>query len=206
MTTENINETPNLSQPKYFSGSCKKGDIWFIKSLDTKSTGTEIWSDRPAVIVSNEGFNSKAGFVNVVYLTTSTKQDRPFHVDVISGGKEATALCEQIHPVDKSRISFYIGSVTDEEMLNIDKAMLFTLSISNSLKPNTLFQKWLNAISRYNIDLNEDLNAETNEPVDGSCSNETDEIKDLIRQRDQYKMLYEREKQTIEDLMQLYQR
>lgn len=182
------------NEPKLFTGVAKKGEIWNIEQCSTSSTGTEIWSNRPAIIVSNEATNQKAGFVNVVYLTTKVKREMPYHIKINSGGKEAIAMCEQIFAIDKSRISFYIGEVTTEELLEIDKALLFSLGISNTLKPNTLFTKWVNAVSRYN--LSESLNPMDNEIIDDDPTTEK-----LRRERNRYKLLYEQEKKTVEQLM-----
>ena len=101
-----------------------KGDIHYIKSLDNTPIGTEIWSNRPAVIVSNNTTNSTSGFVNVVYLTTSFyKRICPTHITIDSDSKKAIALCEQIHTVDNSRIGPKLGSITYHEQLKIDKAL-----------------------------------------------------------------------------------
>lgn len=67
----------------------QKGEIWNIEQGSTTPTGTEIWANRPAIIVSNNSTNAKAGFVNVVFLTTSNKREMPYHIKVNSGGKEA---------------------------------------------------------------------------------------------------------------------
>lgn len=147
----------------------KRGEIWHIAKGKTGSTGCEMWSDRPALIVSNDVDNARAGFVNVVYLTTKTNKHKtlPYHIKVWSGNREATALCEQIHTVDKSRIDFYVGSVTEEELQEIDKALMFSLGISNTANPGTLYIKWANAVSRYDIDLSENPNEEE-EHTDGA--------------------------------------
>lgn len=187
----------DIEPEKVFTGVVKKGEIWNIEKGNTTSTGTEIWSNRPAIIVSNEATNQKAGFVNVVYLTTKDKREMPYHIKVNSGGKEAIAMCEQIFAVDKSRISFYIGEITPDELLEIDKALLFSLGISNSLRPNTLFTKWVNAVSRYNLDNAMNPQCDTLVPSDNI------EYNKLIKERNQYKLLYEQEKQTVEKLMTL---
>ena len=184
----------NNTDTRMFDGIARKGEIWNIEQGNTASTGTEIWSNRPAIIVSNEATNQKAGFVNVVYLTTSHKKEMPYHVSVMSGDKQAIALCEQIFAVDKSRITFYIGKITPQELLEVDKALLFSLGISNSLKPTALFTKWLNAIQRYNIDLsNNPLYAKSNDCDDSS----------LIKELNKYKVLYEQNQKTIERLMMI---
>ena len=189
---------------KIFDGTVKKGEIWNIDQGKTTSTGTEIGANRPAIIVSNDATNMKAGFVNVVYLTTSNKRDMPYHVPVKSGDKNAIALCEQIFAIDKSRISFYVGSLSEEEMLEVDKALLFSLGISNSLRPNTLFKKWLSAVTRYNIDLSGNpLVSTISNPTDKTLeSNPNDTVilekHNLIKERDMYKELYESERRIRE--------
>lgn len=180
---------------KTFEGIAHKGEIWNIEPGDTTCTGSEIWAGRPAVIVSNEATCQKAGFVNVVYLTTAKKRDMPYHIPVCSGGKNATALCEQIFAVDKSRISYYVGKVTEEEMLGIDKALLFSLGISNSIRPSSLFTKWLNAVTRYHVDLSKN-------PLDDAGTDHRS-VPELIKERDKYKMLWEQERSTVNKLMQI---
>lgn len=186
---------------RLFDGTVKKGEIWNIEMGKTTSSGTEIWANRPAIIVSNEAINTKAGFVNVVYLTTSPKRNMPYHIPVKSGDKNAIALCEQIFAVDKSRISFYVGSLSTEEMLEVDQALLFTLGISNTIKPTTLFKKWLNTISRYNIDLSgnpliQDIS--TNNPDKSSIADTAATEDIIIKERDMYKELYETERRIRE--------
>jgi mRNA interferase MazF len=192
MDNKSNNDTAETRQ---FEGIARKGEIWHIEQGETTSTGSEIWAGRPAVIVSNDATNQKAGFVNVVYLTTSVKREMPYHIKVMSGGKEATALCEQIFAVDKSRISFYVGQVTQEELLGIDKALLFSLGISNTIKPNSLFTKWINAVSRYNLDL-------ASHPLNAECEAKIPDDY-IAKERDKYKMLYEQSKKTIDQLIEM---
>lgn len=191
----NLLYNEDVESEKIFTGIVKKGEIWNINQGNTSSTGTEIWSNRPAIIVSNDATNQKAGFVNVVYLTTKDKREMPYHIKINSGGKEAIAMCEQIFAVDKSRISFYVGEITSEELLEIDKALLFSLGISNSLKPNTLFTKWVNAVTRYNLANN------MNPQCDQLPHTKHKDYDKLIKERNQYKLLYEQERKTVEKLM-----
>ena len=168
----------------------RKGSIWNIERGTTGSTGTEIWAGRPGIIVSNEATNQKAGFVNVVYLTTAPKRSMPSHIPVISDGKNATAMCEQIFAVDKSRLTSYIGQITAEEMLNIDKALLFSLGISNTIRPTSIFTKWIQAVERYGVDLSSNPIME-------------DDRTDLVKERDMYKRLYENERTNVENLLHM---
>ena len=131
----------------------ERGQIWYVSAKNTSPTGSEIWSNRPALVVSNDGTNRNADFVNIVYLTTQTKRKMPYHVDINSNNKVAIALCEQIFAVDKSRLTNLMGNATDEEMSRIDSALSFSLGITSQPKLNDFFQKWVNYINRYDIDL-----------------------------------------------------
>lgn len=133
----------------------KKGDIYHVAYGQVNSVGDEIWSDRPALIISNDVSNKYSGVVTVVYLTTSkNKRIRPTHVPLLSGNTKALALCEQMYTVDKSRLSDYIGSVTEEEMSQVESALMFQLAVNPATRPTSIFKKWENYIirNRMNID------------------------------------------------------
>lgn len=204
-TKSNPVSTPSF-ETRYFEGIAKKGQIWNVQKGNTTATGTEMWSERPAIIVSNDSTNEKASFVNVVYLTTSPKREMPYHVTVKSGNKMATALCEQIFAVDKSRLSFYVGEISSEELLEVDKALLFSLGISNTLKPTTLFKKWANAISRYDINMSGTLvNAKDDfsNTQHSNCILTDDAMTKIIKERNMYRTLYESEKNKTQALTQM---
>lgn len=177
----------------------RRGQIWHINPGTTTTTGCETWSNRPAIIVSNDVTCEKSNFVEVVYLTTQKRKHRlPTHVNVISGGKKAIALCEQIHTVDKQRIGFYISTVDAEAMQDVDRALLFSLGVANTAKPSTLFKKWANAAERYNIDLTEDYPKDTDETsdVNASCACKDDvnlQLKELASKMAVYKRMYQME-------------
>lgn len=176
----------------------KKGQIWHINPGKTTTTGSETWSNRPAIIVSNNVTCEKARFVEVVYLTTQKRKHRlPTHVDVISGDKKAIAMCEQTHTVDKSRIGFYIGSVDPTSMLEIDRALMFSLGIANTTKPSTIFKKWANAVDRYNVDLTESENQSDESAVNSDFIKNADgvtvKIKELVHKCAVYRNMYKME-------------
>lgn len=105
----------------------KRGDIFYVNRSD--SVGSEQRSGRPAIIVSNPVCNEHSPVVEVVYLTCQYKHRLPTHVRIESTGRRSTALCEQITSVDVSRLGDYKGHATDEEMQQIDAALLCSLGI-----------------------------------------------------------------------------
>lgn len=109
------------------AANVKRGDIFFV--VGGAATGSEQEADRPAIIVSNDTGNKHAPVVEVVYLTTKKKAGLPTHVYIGSAERPSIALCEQIVTVCKSRLARHIGSVTEEEMSRVDKALSKSLGI-----------------------------------------------------------------------------
>lgn len=107
----------------------KRGDIYYIESV-YNAVGSEQRSGRPAIIVSNEKNNAHSGTVEVVYLTTQPKTDLPTHVTIHSVSRESTALCEQITTVSTERIGDYKGTLTSQEQMNVDIAIMISLDLS----------------------------------------------------------------------------
>lgn len=105
----------------------KRGDIYYVESY--YSVGSEQRAGRPAVIVSNEKNNEFSATVELVYLTTAPKHDMATHVQVHGTGKVSTALCEQVHTVDKQRLGGFCGYCTEQEMYSIDIALMVSLGI-----------------------------------------------------------------------------
>ena len=106
----------------------KRGDIFYISREET--VGSEQHAGRPAIIVSNPVCNEHSPVVEVVFLTCQRKKPMPTHVRIESVGRRSTALCEQITSVDVSRIGDYKGHVTDDEMREIDTALMCSLGLN----------------------------------------------------------------------------
>ena len=127
--------------------SFKRGDIYYIGGGLT--TGSEQRPGRPAVIVSNEKNNEFSSTVEVVYLTTQPKKDLPTHVVIRSLNRESIAICEQITTVATERIGDYKGRVTDNEMANLEIAMLVSLG----LQMGTVKEKVVEVVKEVPVDV-----------------------------------------------------
>ena len=114
---EFINNTPTIH----------RGDIYYITN-PYDGTTTDPKPGRPAIIVSNDRNNDHSPSVEVVFLTTQEKKPMPTHVPVFSK-VHSTALCENITSVFKERLGTFICKCSDEEMANIDKALMFSLGV-----------------------------------------------------------------------------
>lgn len=118
----------------------KRGEIYYVRS-DYSEVGHEVWSGRPAIVVSNNDLNQTRSCVEVVYLTTRQKTDSPCHVTIHATGKQSIALCEQISTVDKTRLSFNPPApcvCTKKEMAQIDAALLASLALDAPPVPTTI--------------------------------------------------------------------
>lgn len=152
----------------------KRGDIYYVeRSQYAPSTGSEQWSGRPAIIVSNDKNNEFSQTVEVVYLTTRPKVDLTTHIDIRSSRLPSVALCEQVTSVSLERIGDYVGHCTDQEMQMINAALAISLDID--CKPQVKA-------------------AEKAVPVEVSAPTASESSEEVIRlqtERDMYKSLYE---------------
>ena len=105
------------------------------------TNGSEQFADRPAVVVSNDENNKHSGVIEVVYMTTQPKTDLPTHVTVRSTGRLSTVLCEQVSSVSTDRVNNYIGQVSEQEMKNIDIALMISLQLSGGGKTSKQYNE-----------------------------------------------------------------
>ena len=119
---ENVTFTP-AEEREYH-----RGDIYYVHRFST--TGNEIATGRPAIILSIDRLNKKLKVVEVVFLTSKPRQPAPEHVSIYSTGKLSTVICEQITSVDKDCLGNFLGVCTPDEMKRIDAALLSSLDLS----------------------------------------------------------------------------
>lgn len=107
----------------------KRGDIFYIER-GVKAWGSEQWSGRPGVIVSNDTNNIHSDTVEVVFCTTRVKTPLPTHVLIRGTPHISTVLCEQVMTVSVERIGNYIGKCSDAEMKEIDLSIMVSLGLA----------------------------------------------------------------------------
>lgn len=105
----------------------RRGEIYYIIKAET--FGSEQETGRPAIVVSNDDNNRNAHTVEVVYLTTQSKNPLPTHVKTYATGRESTVLCEQISTVALERVGKYVATLSPDEMREVEDAMLCSLGI-----------------------------------------------------------------------------
>lgn len=107
----------------------KRGEIYYVNKMPV--VGAEHEAGRPAVVVSTDRHNAKSGTIEVVYLTTRSKGMMPEHIFCSATGTDSTILCEQITTVSVDRVSDYITTLTEEEMLDVEAGLLHSLGMES---------------------------------------------------------------------------
>lgn len=131
----------------------KRGDIFYITDdPDQPPVGSEEWGNRAGLVISNEGLCSTSRVLTIVWLSTSeNKQPSPTHIPVKSGSKTAITLCEHPDSADISRFRQKFGHITDEEMKQVDAAVMFGLQLNTGINPQGIFKKWEHYIKKYHL-------------------------------------------------------
>ena len=176
----------------------RRGEIFYIARGGGATNGSEQFADRPAVVVSNDENNKHSGVIEVVYMTTQPKTDLPTHVTVRSTGRLSTVLCEQVSSVSTDRVNNYIGQVSEQEMKNIDIALMISLQLSGGGKTskqyNETIQKQQEEIEYYRNKIQamqQSLEEKKIEKPQEAAGETSEIVVRLETERDTYKALYE---------------
>ena len=105
----------------------RRGDVYWV-ALDPV-LGTEIRKTRPAVVVSNDSCNAYGARVVVLPVTSNVSSLFPGEAVIRVQGKPARALGDQVRSIDKSRLRTRIGTLTHDELADIDLALRVTLDL-----------------------------------------------------------------------------
>ncbi len=105
----------------------RRGEIYYIDI--PHAVGREIGKNRPGIVVSRDARGATGGTVQVVYCSASAHHPLQEHVTIRSTPRESIALCESIYTVDKSRLGAFLGRCTEEEMEEINRALLLALGL-----------------------------------------------------------------------------
>lgn len=176
----------------------KRGDIFYI-ARGGAVVGSEQYADRPAIIVSNDACNKHSSVIEVVFITTQPKADLPTHVSIHSTGRPSIALCEQVSSVSTDRVNNYLGRVSDQEMDDIDIALMISLGLNGDTKVASPYEDTIQKQLQEIDDLKKEIIQARQERAgiasltseSGSILVATEETLRLQIQRDTYKELYE---------------
>lgn len=109
-----------------------RGDIYLV-DLGTHF-GSEQGGCRPVLVIQNNVGNHFGPTLIVAPITSrfNKKANQPTHfalVGVNNLTSPSVVLAEQILTIDKSRVIKYLGKVSEEQMQNIDKAIVVSLGL-----------------------------------------------------------------------------
>lgn len=116
---------------KMIKSDIKKGDIYYASLNPT--IGSEQKGERPVVVLQNNLANKHSPTVIIAPITTVIKKSYlPTHIIIYKNNflkKDSTILIEQIRVIDKSRITVYLGKLTEYQIQKIDKALINAFEI-----------------------------------------------------------------------------
>lgn len=169
----------------------RRGQIYHVTSdVLLNPVGSEIWPDRPGLIISSDALNNTSNCVTVVYLTKSFKKKAsPCHIPVNTGKGNAIAQCEQVFSVDKKRLVSFIGDITKTEMSQVESAVALGLGFSENTNPTGIFRKWENYVKRYGIQIADEQKSLCDSILENKVAQTI--ITKLSTERDSYKNLYD---------------
>lgn len=110
----------------------KRGQVYYADPRPV--IGSEQGGIRPVVIIQNDTGNLHSTTVIVAMMTTQKKTDLPTHIPVSNEDKNldmnTTILLEQLRTIDKSRLSGYVGNLSEGTMHRVDEALKVSLALN----------------------------------------------------------------------------
>lgn len=109
-----------------------RGDIYWFDNEYEDESGRLINKPRPGIIVSNNDINKNAMYLEIVWTTTAMKKPMLTHVTISSTPTKSIAMCERITSVEKITAGHFKNNCTEQEMREIEKAMIYGLAMQTS--------------------------------------------------------------------------
>ena len=110
----------------------RRGEIYLI-DFET-SVGAEIRKKRPALIISCDEANKHLKTIMVIPFSSKTERVYPFEVLVEKedSGLEANSKLKipQMRAVDKARLKKYIGTISNDILARVEKAIKLHLAMN----------------------------------------------------------------------------
>ena len=111
----------------------KRGDVYDARLNPVE--GSEQAGTRPVVIVSRDAINRYSSVIVIVPLTKASNIKRQYPNNVLidegTGGltRQSVALTGQVRAISKTRLLRSRGSLPDDVLLKIDRALRITLDL-----------------------------------------------------------------------------
>lgn len=114
----------------------KRGQVYYADLRPV--VGSEQGGIRPCLIIQNDTGNAHSSTVIVAMMTTQKKKDLPTHIAISPKdyclGINTTILLEQLRTIDKSRLSSFVGRLSDSTMQKVDEALRISLALNKEGK------------------------------------------------------------------------
>ncbi|RHZ36313.1 type II toxin-antitoxin system PemK/MazF family toxin [endosymbiont GvMRE of Glomus versiforme] len=108
----------------------RRGDIHWVE-FPKKELGKEIHTiqeEHPAIIISNDKQNQFSSVITVLPITSQLDKAYPFEV-LIQLKKPSKILIDQITTIDKVYVKRRITSLTEKELMTVEKCLHLTLAL-----------------------------------------------------------------------------
>jgi mRNA interferase MazF len=108
-----------------------RGDVYYAELSDT--IGSEQSGGRPVLVVQNNTGNKFSPTVIIAAITSKReKSTMSTHISVDSAlPRKSIILLEQLRTIDKRRLRYYITTLENDTMEQVDKALQSSLGIGN---------------------------------------------------------------------------
>lgn len=122
----------------------KRGQVYYADLRP--AVGCEQGGIRPCLIIQNDAGNHYSSTVIVAAMTTQRKNDLPTHVTASAEDYcveiNTTILLEQLRTIDKSRLSSFVGRLSDGTMRKVDEALHISLALNKKERRWRAWQIW----------------------------------------------------------------
>jgi mRNA-degrading endonuclease toxin of MazEF toxin-antitoxin module len=110
----------------------KRGELY--RANLTPGVGSEQSGSRPVLIIQNDTGNSNSGTVIVAAVTSKTERMyiMPTHVRLQAQhglARVSYILLEQLHTIDKARLTEFIGTLSSKAIRKVDKALAVSIGL-----------------------------------------------------------------------------
>lgn len=121
----------------------QKWDVVWVNDTDNVTTGREMMTNRPAVVISDHYYLDHVGLATVLYLTTNLKYKNRKNRPVIqSAGVTSCVVCEQPVTVDILKIERGVSHLSPSEIQQVEYAFMQTFQLeTNGMLRKQIVQK-----------------------------------------------------------------
>jgi mRNA interferase MazF len=120
---------------KQMTKTIRRGEVWLV-NLGAGS-GSIQGGNRPCIIISNDMANTHSPVINIIPITSRTKNKLPTHVEIsFECGviKDSIALVEQITLINKDALVTKLGNVNTATLDKLEIATFIQLGVMDKIK------------------------------------------------------------------------